>query len=218
MKCNQCGLENPKQSKFCRKCGTSLGTHLQCPDCGSENPGDSIFCIQCGEKLFRIQKSRKGTQRKCKSCGHFNELDALFCVACGKETIRPPKGDQKQQSQSRNPSYKMIGLVIGMIFLIGILIKVGITFFKAESRSKLTSVADQPLPSVVKVDEAQVIAVAKNFKCACDRCGELPLTTCECDMPRGAIEEKNFIRGKLAEGFTMQQVIGLLDKNYGHRV
>jgi hypothetical protein len=37
-------------------------------------------------------------------------------------------------------------------------------------------------------------------------------------MPKGAVEEKNFIREKLAEGFTVEQVIELLDKKYGHRV
>lgn len=71
---------------------------------------------------------------------------------------------------------------------------------------------------MIKVDEAQVIAVAENFKCACGGCGELPLATCECDMPKGAMEEKNFIRQKLAEGLTVEQVIELVDKKYGHRV
>jgi uncharacterized membrane protein YvbJ len=216
MRCHQCGLENPKQSKFCRKCGTSLRMPFQCPQCGSENLGDSTFCTECGERLTGIKTPVKGNQRKCRACGHFNELDALFCVACGEEIIRAPRGDQKRESGS--PSYKMIALVVGMIFLLGIFVKVGITFFKAGSPSKLTSAAVEPLPSVTKVDEAQVVAVARNFKCACGGCGELPLATCECDMPKGAIEEKNFIRGKLAEGFTVEQVIGLLDKNYGHRV
>jgi len=68
------------------------------------------------------------------------------------------------------------------------------------------------------VKEAQVIAVAKNFRCACGGCGELPLATCECDMPKGAVEEKRFIREKLVEGFSVEQVIELLDKKYGHRV
>jgi uncharacterized membrane protein YvbJ len=216
MRCNQCGLENPKQSKFCRKCGASLGMHLQCPQCGSKNPGDSLFCTECGERLSEVKGPVKGSQRKCKACGHFNELDALFCVACGEEMVQAHRGDQKQKSG--NPSYKMIGLVIGMIFFIGILVKVGTSFFKAESPSRLTSAVARPATSVIRVDEAQVIAVARNFKCACGGCGELPLATCECDMPKGAVEEKNFIRGKLAEGFTAEQVIGLLDKNYGHRI
>jgi cytochrome c-type biogenesis protein CcmH/NrfF len=216
MRCHQCGLENPKQSKFCRKCGTSLRIPFQCPQCGSENLADSIFCTECGERLSGVKRPVKGNQRKCKACGHFNELDALFCVACSEEITRTPRGDQKRESGS--PSYKMIGVVIGMIFLIGIFVKIGTTFFKAESPSKLTSAAIQPPTSVTDVNEAQVIAVARNFKCACGGCGELPLATCECDMPKGAIEEKNFIRGKLGEGFTVKQVIKLLDENYGHRV
>jgi cytochrome c-type biogenesis protein CcmH/NrfF len=55
----------------------------------------------------------------------------------------------------------------------------------------------------------------------CKKCGtslELPLATCNCDMPKGSVEEKSFIRAKLAEGHTEEQVIELLDKKYGHRV
>jgi uncharacterized membrane protein YvbJ len=216
MRCYHCGLENPEQSKFCRKCGTSLRIPFQCPQCGSENPGGSIFCTECGERLSGVKRPVKGNQRKCRACGHFNELDALFCVACGEEMIRAPRGNQKKES--RNPSYKMIAMVIGIAFAIGVFVKIGVSFFKAQSPSDLTPAAVQTSASVTQVDEAQVIAVARNFKCACGGCGELPLATCECDMPKGAIEEKNFIRGKLAEGFTVKQVVDLLDKNYGHRV
>lgn len=53
-------------------------------------------------------------------------------------------------------------------------------------------------------DEALVIAVAKNFIFASDGCGEKPLETCACDMPRGRVEEKNFISEKLSEGFTVE--------------
>jgi len=216
MKCNHCGLENPKQSKFCKKCGTSLEVHLKCSQCGSENPGDSLFCIACGARLSGIKKSVKGTQRRCRNCGHFNELDALFCVECGGEMIKAPKGDQKQPSVG--PSYKTIALVIGMIFLAGVSVKLGVTFSKRGSPSKLNSAPVVTSTSMATVDEAQVIAVAKNFKCACGGCGELPLATCQCEMPKGSVEEKRFIREKLAEGYTVEQVIELLDKKYGYRV
>jgi hypothetical protein len=36
-------------------------------------------------------------------------------------------------------------------------------------------------------------------------------------MPEGAVEEKSFIRTKLAEGFTVPEVIDLVDQKYGHR-
>ena len=216
MKCNHCGLENPKQSKLCKKCGELLRILLRCPQCGSENPGDSLFCLVCGAGLSEAQKSAKGTQRKCRNCSHFNELDTLFCVVCGEEMIRGLKRDQKEQSVG--PSYKTIALVIGMIFLAGLAVKLAITFSKGGSLSKLNSAPVLTSTPMVEVDEAQVIAVAKNFKCACGGCGELPLATCQCEMPKGSVEEKRFIREKLAEGFTIEQVIEQLDKKYGHRV
>jgi enamine deaminase RidA (YjgF/YER057c/UK114 family) len=74
-----------------------------------------------------------------------------------------------------------------------------------------TSVANNPI-------EDQVRQVALNFKCACGGCGELPLAECQCDMPKGAVEEKSFIRTKLVEGYTIPQVIELVDKKYGLRV
>lgn len=66
--------------------------------------------------------------------------------------------------------------------------------------------------------EDQVRQVAVNFKCACGGCGELPLAECQCDMTKGAVEEKSFIRTKLKEGLTVPQVIELVDKKYGLRV
>jgi cytochrome c-type biogenesis protein CcmH/NrfF len=194
-----------------------MNNPLPCPQCGSESPGNSLFCIECGEKLSQAEKKTKGTQRKCKSCGHFNELDALFCVACGEEIAQVRK--EVFRNPSRNPSYKTIGLVIGMVFLIALVVKLGINFSREGGRARESSspVSVSVSPSLAKVDEVQVIAVAKNFKCACGGCGELPLATCECDMPKGAVEEKNFIREKLAEGLSAEQVIELVDNRYGHR-
>jgi len=215
MACNKCWLEDPKQSKFCRYCGEALRIRPRCPKCGCENPPDSIFCTQCGEGvLLKIEKSKKGTQRKCTSCGHFNELEAAYCVICGEEMLRKPK--ENLERQSSGPSFKTIGLLIGVVLLIGVLIKAGTTFLKGEGPSALSS-SSAPVSRSINVDEAQVIAVAKNFKCACGRCGELPLATCNCDMPMGSVEEKRFIRERLAEGYTADQVIELLDKKYGHR-
>ena len=216
MKCIKCGLENPRHAKFCRKCGEALGGLLRCPQCGTENFGDSLSCIVCGARLSGNQKFTKGNQRNCRNCGHFNELDTRFCVVCGEEIVRGPKGDQKQQSVG--PSYKTIALVIGMIFLAGISVKLGITLSKGGSSTKLNSTPVQTSTSAANVDEAQVTAVVKNFKCACGGCGELPLATCQCEMPTGSVEEKRFIREKLAEGFTIEQVIEQLDKKYGNRV
>lgn len=66
--------------------------------------------------------------------------------------------------------------------------------------------------------EKQVQHVASVFKCACGGCGELPLIICDCDMPKGAVEEKAFIRKMLQEGFSTDRVIQLVDEKYGHRI
>jgi hypothetical protein len=129
--------------------------------------------------------------------------------------IKATKEDLKKQSSG--PSYGTIALAVGMIFLFGLLVKTGVSFLKGSRPSEMSPPASTSASSI-KVDEAQVIAVAKNFKCACGGCGEDPLETCTCDMPKGAVEEKNFIREKLSEGLTVEQVIELVDKKYGHRV
>ncbi|MFH2119330.1 MAG: zinc ribbon domain-containing protein [Pseudomonadota bacterium] len=217
MRCVQCGIENPKQAKFCKKCGASLEIRTLCVHCDTENSGNSAFCIECGEKLVPGQKAAKGTQRKCRNCGQFNKLDALLCAACGEAIIRAPR--ENVQRRSSGPSFKTIALVIGIILLVGFLVEIGMTVFKQDRSSQAPS-SSAPIrqSSAGGADEAQVIAVARNFICACDGCGEKPLASCECDMPRGAVEEKNFIREKLSEGFTVEQVIELVDKKYGHRI
>jgi cytochrome c-type biogenesis protein CcmH/NrfF len=105
-----------------------------------------------------------------------------------------------------------------LVLLLGFFVKLGMSFFKEERSSKLSSSPAPISTSGRNADEAKVIAVAKNFKCACGGCGEEALETCACDMPKGAVETKNFIREKLSEGFTVEQIIELVDKKYGHRV
>jgi len=63
--------------------------------------------------------------------------------------------------------------------------------------------------------DARVQLVASRFKCACGGCGELPLIDCTCDMPRGAVEEKTFIRDQLQNGLTIDQVVRLVNEKYG---
>ena len=64
----------------------------------------------------------------------------------------------------------------------------------------------------------QVRLVTANFRCACGGCGELFLIDCTCDMPRGAKEEKDFIRRNLQQGLSVDEVVTLVEKEYGHRI
>ncbi len=49
MKCLECQIELPSDSKFCKKCGKRL--ELICPQCGQTLTPDSRFCLVCGETL-----------------------------------------------------------------------------------------------------------------------------------------------------------------------
>ena len=51
MKCPKCQHENPEDSNFCRKCGSSMELDITCPKCGSTHPPDSNFCNKCGHDL-----------------------------------------------------------------------------------------------------------------------------------------------------------------------
>jgi cytochrome c-type biogenesis protein CcmH/NrfF len=153
----------------------------------------------------------KEKHRKSTPCGHFNDAGAVFCATCGKKVVRGKIGKRS------SPSYKKIALIIGLVFLAGISVQWARNYLGGD---KSPSVPASPLNSTAAAPEnaAQIIAVAKNFACACEGCGDLPLVQCDCDMPRGALEEKKFIREKLAEGNTVEQVIDLVEQQYGHRL
>ena len=113
------------------------------------------------------------------------------------------------------PSYWMIVALIAIFFAGGVLVKALVS----------------PAPPVGAMDtdnqyasaqsaalESQVRLVAANFRCACGGCGELFLVDCTCDMPRGAKEEKDFIRENLMQGLNIDEVIVRVEKEYGHRI
>lgn len=152
---------------------------------------------------------------KCQKCDQFNDLDALFCVACGEKIRRRLKKDIRKDST--NPSFQTIFIYIALFLFSMFLVKPLISIFKKETPSRLSSASLSYGTSESGVDDASVFAVAKNFICACGKCGEQPLETCTCDMPKGSVEEKNFIRKNLAQGLNVDQVIELVDKKYGYR-
>jgi len=119
-------------------------------------------------------------------------------------TSRPPES-----------SYLKITAILASVFAIGLFIKVA--FFQQSDPLYLagSDPSSQKLNSSI---EYRVQQVAANFKCACGGCGELPLDECTCDMPRGAKEEKNYIRNKLRDGLTVDQVVQLVNDKYGHLV
>ncbi len=163
------------------------------------------------------RKRRKEAGKKCRSCGKFNELDARYCGFCGNAlTVSLPEGRKKKAAtRGKEPSYWMIVAIIAVIFSVGLAVKMA--FYPSPNIPEGEQVYRVPLSPDDSM-ESQVQLVASNFKCACGGCGELPLVECSCDMPRGALEEKAFIRKKLGEGFTIDQVIQFVEGKYGLRI
>ena len=109
----------------------------------------------------------------------------------------------------------MIVALIVFFFAAGVLVKV--VFYSSPAigyRASNYATGTGPNSAL----ESQVQLEAANFRCACGGCGELFLIDCTCDMPRGAVEEKAFIRDKLQQGSTVDQVIQQVEKQYGHRI
>ena len=49
MRCPSCSYENPKDSRFCESCGSSLTP--TCPSCGAEISLGARFCRACGQGI-----------------------------------------------------------------------------------------------------------------------------------------------------------------------
>ena len=109
----------------------------------------------------------------------------------------------------------MILAVLFFFFSVGLTIKM---VFSPTSVSSIGPTNDKSISSGHAALESQVRLVAANFKCACGGCGELFLIDCTCNMPRGAVEEKRFIREKLQQGLTVDQVVNIVEKEYGYRI
>jgi len=121
----------------------------------------------------------------------------------------------KSNAGGWQPSYWMIVAAIFIFFAAGLGVKM---MFGPVSGARLSAANYPGISSGNAGIESQVKLVAANFRCACGGCGELFLVDCTCDMPGGAKEEKDFIRNKLQQGLTVDQVVDLLDQEYGHKI
>jgi cytochrome c-type biogenesis protein CcmH/NrfF len=109
----------------------------------------------------------------------------------------------------------MIVAIIALIFSVGLAVKT--VLYRSPEIPEREAVPERPLSGDAST-ERHVERVASNFRCACGRCDELSLVECDCDVLRGAMEMKAFIREKLRDGFTIDQVIKWVEMEYGHRI
>ena len=132
-----------------------------------------------------------------------------------KKRKNPPGSKPRISSSGWQPSYWMIVAFIAVFFAGGVMVK---AFFTPAPRIGAGAPDDQSASGKNSALESQVRLVAANFRCACGGCGELFLVDCTCDMPRGAKEEKEFIRKNLKQGFNIDEVIVRVEQEYGHRI
>jgi len=126
-----------------------------------------------------------------------------------------PVSQPKAKPAGWQPSYWMIVALIAILFSGGVMIKI----IFSPNVITTTDISNYAPASDANSEFAgQVRLVAANFRCACGGCGELFLIDCTCDMPRGAKEEKDFIRKMLQQGMRIDEVINLVEKEYGHRI
>ena len=55
MKCPKCQFENPEDSIFCGKCGSSL--EVICPNCGAKPPVSFDFCNKYSHDLRKSEEA-----------------------------------------------------------------------------------------------------------------------------------------------------------------
>ncbi len=121
----------------------------------------------------------------------------------------------KRTSSAWQPNNWMLVAFILFFFAAGVMVKV---VFSPSADIKPAQQNFQTNTANDSALESQIKLVAANFRCACGGCGELFLIDCTCDMPKGAVEEKAFIRDKLQQGLSVDQVIQLVAEEYGHRI
>ena len=126
-----------------------------------------------------------------------------------------PVAQPKAKPAGWQPSYWMIVAFIAIFFAGGVILK---AFFSPTALPTISVSNNKPASGASSEIVGQVQLVAANFRCACGGCGELFLIDCTCDMPRGAKEEKDFIRRNLQQGLSVDEVITLVEKEYGHRI
>ena len=89
MRCSKCGSDNRDGAKFCKKCGTPLGT--KCATCDTLNPPDAKFCDECGTALTGdVSDKEAGVVPAViglSTSGERRHLTVLFCDLVGSTEI-----------------------------------------------------------------------------------------------------------------------------------
>lgn len=86
VKCQACGEQMPRTTKFCPHCGDPYNP---CPECGADNPPDQGACIECGQAMpVPCRHCGEPVSSKIKFCPHCGEETTLTCSGCNSE-VKP---------------------------------------------------------------------------------------------------------------------------------
>ncbi|HKV54960.1 MAG TPA: AAA family ATPase [Candidatus Binataceae bacterium] len=87
MRCSKCGSDNREGRRFCRRCGSKLGT--VCSKCGAANEPDEDFCGDCGAGLAdaAAPKPPELVPIAVSNTGERRHLTVLFCDLVGSTEI-----------------------------------------------------------------------------------------------------------------------------------
>jgi hypothetical protein len=194
---------------------------MKCNNCGIENKDDAKFCANCGSELQRLEEPKN--TKTCFNCGFENTRDAKFCASCGVELRRhhpqqpqhphqhqkqPKKKEKRVDTRLKWHPAKVVLLIIG-----GVILFLSIPYITGNPPGRKQR--PEPLIEQRSSDpklEANVQAVASKFICSCGTCGEQPLDICTCNT---AIQERQFIRNALQAGQTSDQVIAAVNTTFG---
>lgn len=152
----------------------------------------------------------------CNVCGTRNDDQARFCLKCGdnlkkqkKELYRPSeRNTDKRRANPRQAIYRKALLIGACTFLV-----ISITLLldqkkKNEPSAEQITEEKSNNPAI----ELKVREIASQFVCTCGSCNEESLEVCSCNR---AIQERQLIRDYITEGQKADQIIKIVNTNYG---
>jgi len=125
------------------------------------------------------------------------------------------RGNRPQRRKSGDARYWKVAAILAVLFCIALIIRMAMAPTPPQIKGVTEEASTAPYGDLA---QTKVQLVASEFECACGQCGNTALIECTCDRPHGALEEKNFIRRELKEGHSVEDVIQLMDRKYGHRI
>lgn len=150
----------------------------------------------------------------CIHCGAELKSDAQFCSKCGNPANAGKKGGRQKKKQAagnqKNTNGKTVSVPMPVLVIGGLVIVFfGIVLLTRQPGQQAPMVAQQPQNTM----RQDVYAVATQFTCPCGDCQD-NLAVCDCTVPHGAMEVKQFIREGLDQGRTPDQMVTAVQLKY----